>query len=55
MIFNVTLALAPKALSWQRGHGPGTMTAGTANGGGCFRLVVSRFNELQRRCSLHQH
>jgi len=29
------------------------VTAGTADGGGIFRLVVSRFNELQRRCRLY--
>src|SRR5262249_36106827 len=30
-------------------------TTKTSRGGGCFRLLVSRFNGLQRRCSLHQH
>jgi hypothetical protein len=33
--------------------GSGERLAGTADGGCIFRLVVSRFNRLQRRCRLN--
>jgi hypothetical protein len=43
-------ALALKALSCLPGSRR-PVTAETADGGSCFRLRVSRFNGLQRRCS----